>query len=158
MAEQPFISVAIIGGGAGGLGTAIALAQLPFLQVTLYENNSEPREAAAGISLGANAWKVLDLLGASQGVKVNKLCLLYYDQGKLEKAEEMYQRALAGYEKTLGPDHPSTLASVSNLGLVLDSQGKYEEAEAMHRRALEGYKEVLGREHPDTLTSVDNLA
>jgi Tfp pilus assembly protein PilF len=31
----------------------------------------------------------------------------------------------------LGPEHPDTLASISNLGWVLKSQGKYEEAEAM---------------------------
>ncbi|KAJ5594771.1 uncharacterized protein N7459_000979 [Penicillium hispanicum] len=67
--KRTLTSVAIIGGGPGGLGTAIALSQLPFLQVTLYEKNPEPREAGAGISLSTNAWKVLDLLGASDGVK-----------------------------------------------------------------------------------------
>ncbi|KAK9860134.1 Salicylate hydroxylase [Penicillium brevicompactum] len=69
MVGQALTSVAIIGGGPGGLGTAIALSQLPFLKVTLYEKNPEPREAGAGISLTTNAWKVLDLLGASEGVK-----------------------------------------------------------------------------------------
>ena len=28
----------------------------------------------------------------------------------------MYVRALAGYEKALGPDHTSTLTTVNNLG------------------------------------------
>ncbi|OOQ87408.1 putative FAD-binding monooxygenase [Penicillium brasilianum] len=69
MVGRTLINVAIIGGGPGGLGTAIALSQLPFVQVTLYEKNPEPREAGAGISLSTNAWKVLDLLGASDGVK-----------------------------------------------------------------------------------------
>ncbi|KAJ5175588.1 uncharacterized protein N7482_001465 [Penicillium canariense] len=69
MVGRTLTSVAIIGGGPGGLGAAIALSQLPFLQVTLYEKSPEPREAGAGISLTANAWKVLDLLGASDGVK-----------------------------------------------------------------------------------------
>ncbi|KAJ5772520.1 FAD-binding monooxygenase [Penicillium odoratum] len=69
MVGRTLLSVAIVGGGPGGLGTAIALSQLPFLQVTLYEKNPEPREAGAGISLSTNAWKVLDLLGASDGVK-----------------------------------------------------------------------------------------
>lgn len=68
MVGRTLIDVAIIGGGPGGLGTAIALSQLPFVQVTLYEKNPEPREAGAGISLSTNAWKVLDLLGASNGV------------------------------------------------------------------------------------------
>ncbi|GAM43571.1 hypothetical protein TCE0_056r18491 [Talaromyces pinophilus] len=77
---------------------------------------------------------------------------------KYDEAEAMYRRALEGYEKVLGHEHPNTLTSVNNLGLVLDRQGKYEEAEAMHRRALEGYEKVLGHKHLNTLTSVDNLS
>jgi Tfp pilus assembly protein PilF len=57
----------------------------------------------------------------------------------------------------LGPKHPDTLASISNLGWVLWSQEKDEEAEAMHRRALEGREKVLGLKHQETLTSVSNL-
>ncbi|KAJ5126314.1 hypothetical protein N7448_005618 [Penicillium atrosanguineum] len=68
MVGRTLTSVAIIGGGPGGLGSAIALSQLPCLRVTLYEKNSEPREAGAGISLSTNAWRVLDLLEASDGV------------------------------------------------------------------------------------------
>jgi salicylate hydroxylase len=66
---QPLTSIAIIGGGPGGLATAISLSKLPFLSVTLYEQNPEPREIGAGISLGYNAWKILELLGAADGVK-----------------------------------------------------------------------------------------
>ncbi|OJJ01300.1 hypothetical protein ASPVEDRAFT_150132 [Aspergillus versicolor CBS 583.65] len=63
------ISIAIIGGGPGGLGTAIALSELPYVSVTLYEQAPEPREVGAGISIGRNAWNVLRLLGAVDGVK-----------------------------------------------------------------------------------------
>ncbi|KAK3333869.1 hypothetical protein B0T19DRAFT_139514 [Cercophora scortea] len=73
-------------------------------------------------------------------------------------AEQMHRRALDGKEKVLGPEHPSTLASVSNLASVLQDQGKYEEAEQMNRRALNGKEKVLGPEHPSTLASVSNLA
>jgi tetratricopeptide (TPR) repeat protein len=37
---------------------------------------------------------------------VNNLGLLCADQGKLDKAEEMYERALQGYEKRFGSDYP----------------------------------------------------
>jgi tetratricopeptide (TPR) repeat protein len=70
----------------------------------------------------------------------------------------MNRRALAGYEKVLGVEHPSTLTSVGNLAMVLQYQGKYEAAEEMNRRALAGCEKVLGVDHPDTLTSVSNLA
>ncbi|CAG8975658.1 hypothetical protein HYALB_00014088, partial [Hymenoscyphus albidus] len=41
----------------------------------------------------------------------------------------MYQRALQGYEKALGPDHTSTLGTVNNLGNLYSDQGKLVEAE-----------------------------
>ncbi|KIM96916.1 hypothetical protein OIDMADRAFT_131494 [Oidiodendron maius Zn] len=67
-----------------------------------------------------------------------------------------HAQAVVG-EAILGVEHPSTLASVDNLGSVLSRQGKYEEAEAMHQRALKGHEKVLGPEHPYTLASIDNL-
>ncbi|KAL4970221.1 uncharacterized protein BDV14DRAFT_186687 [Aspergillus stella-maris] len=59
----------------------------------------------------------------------------------------MHRRELLGLEKVLGPEHPDTLTSVSQLG----------SAEAMHRQALQGREKVLGPEHPHTLTSVSQL-
>ena len=41
---------------------------------------------------------------------------LYTNQGKLAETEKMYQRALKGYEKALGPEHTFTLDIVNNLG------------------------------------------
>ena len=69
----------------------------------------------------------------------------------------MYQRALAGREKTLGLEHPDTLSSVNNLGILLSDKGDYAEAEEMHRRALTGREKVLGPNHPDTLSTINNL-
>jgi tetratricopeptide (TPR) repeat protein len=65
-----------------------------------------------------------------------------YLMGKYQEAEAMCGRALAGDEKALGPKHPYTLTSVSNLGFVLEKQERYHEAEAMHRRALAGREKV----------------
>ncbi|KAF7139716.1 hypothetical protein CNMCM5793_007554 [Aspergillus hiratsukae] len=82
---------------------------------------------------------------------------LYRNQGKLKEAEEMYQRALAGYDKALGPDHTSTLNTVHNLGILYSDQGKLKEAEEMYQRALVGFEKALGRDHTDTLNTVNNL-
>ncbi|PLB41701.1 Pfs, NB-ARC and TPR domain protein [Aspergillus candidus] len=76
---------------------------------------------------------------------------LYSNQGKLKEAEVMYQRALAGYEQTLGPDHTSTLLTVNNLGLLYSDQGKLKEAEMMYQRALAGCEQALGPDHTSTL-------
>ncbi|KAL3483807.1 putative kinesin light chain [Aspergillus germanicus] len=101
---------------------------------------------------------------------VSQLGSVLARQGKYEEAEAMHQRALQGFEKVPGPEHPNTLSSVSQLGLVLARQGnvsqlgsvlarqgKYDEAEAMHQRALPGREKALGPKHPDTLISVSQL-
>jgi tetratricopeptide (TPR) repeat protein len=85
------------------------------------------------------------------------LGLLYADQGRLGEAEQMYERALRGYEEALGPNHTSTLATVSNLGNLYKNQGKLGEAEQMYERALRGYEEALGPSHTSTLATVGNL-
>ncbi|BCS18263.1 FAD-dependent oxidoreductase [Aspergillus puulaauensis] len=69
MSSPKQISIAIIGGGPGGLGTAIALSELPYVSVKLYEQAPEPREVGAGITISRNGWNVLRLLGAADGVK-----------------------------------------------------------------------------------------
>ena len=78
--------------------------------------------------------------------------MLYADQGKLGEAEKMYQRALQGYEKALGPEiaasYVPALNTVYNLGLLFASQGDIDRARAMYSRALLGYQRVFGHDHP----------
>jgi tetratricopeptide (TPR) repeat protein len=87
----------------------------------------------------------------------HNLGMLYADQGKLDKAEEMYERALQGREEALGRDHTSTLNTVNNLGILYADQGKLDKAEEMYERALQGREEALGRDHTSTLDTVNNL-
>ncbi|OHE90417.1 hypothetical protein CORC01_14294 [Colletotrichum orchidophilum] len=82
---------------------------------------------------------------------------LFSDQGRLKEAEAMYDRALQGYEKALGPDHTSTLDLVHCLGLLYSGQGRLKEAEAMYERALQGKEKALGPGHTSTLATVGNL-
>ncbi|KAL4740396.1 hypothetical protein BDV11DRAFT_214403 [Aspergillus similis] len=91
----------------------------------------------AFISVGYSPEDRLNIFGA-----FNYLGILFSDQGKSKEAEEMYQRALAGYEKALGPDHTSTLMTVNNLGNLYSYQGKLNAAEEMYQRALAGYEKV----------------
>jgi tetratricopeptide (TPR) repeat protein len=80
---------------------------------------------------------------------------LYSDQGKLAEAELMYDRALKGDEKALGPEHMSTLDIVNNLALLYRRQGKLTEAELMYERALKGYEKALGPDN--TITYLPSL-
>jgi tetratricopeptide (TPR) repeat protein len=88
---------------------------------------------------------------------IHGLGILYVEQGKLDEAEEMYRRALAGFEKALGRNHTLTLDTVNNLGILYVEQGKLDEAEEMYRRALAGFEKALGRDHTSTLSTVNNL-
>ncbi|CAK1364181.1 unnamed protein product [Cercospora beticola] len=85
------------------------------------------------------------------------LGVLYQNQGKLADAEEMYNRALPGHERKLGPDHESTLLTVCNLSVVYKRQGKLAEAEKMCDRALQSAGGTLGPEHMLSLSTVHNL-
>ena len=79
-------------------------------------------------------------------------------QGDFSQAEGLHRRALAVHEKQLGLEHPTTLATLTNLGNVMMLQGKFKEAEQLFRRVLAAREKVLGPEHPDTAVSLNNLA
>ncbi|KAL3485915.1 hypothetical protein BJX62DRAFT_29395 [Aspergillus germanicus] len=95
----------------------------------------------------------IEILGA-----FGSLGNLYSDRGKLQEAEEMYERALAGYEKALGPDHIFILDTVHNLGNLYSNQGKLQEAKKMYQRALAGYEMALGPGHSKTRMVSESLA
>ena len=90
---------------------------------------------------------------------LHKFGILYAYQGKLAEAEEMYSRALKGYEKAIGPDALTIpiLNTVNNFGILYKIQGKLAEAEEMYSRALKGKEKALGRDHTSTLDTINNL-
>ncbi|KAH8669617.1 hypothetical protein BGZ60DRAFT_38520 [Tricladium varicosporioides] len=88
---------------------------------------------------------------------LNCLGILYWNQGKLSEAEEMYQRALKGRYKALGSEHTSTLETINNIGVLYHDQGKLPEAEEMYQRALKGSEKAFGAEHTSTLDTINNL-
>ncbi|THV81049.1 hypothetical protein D6D29_05692, partial [Aureobasidium pullulans] len=87
----------------------------------------------------------------------SKLGNLFASHDVFTEADRMYERALAGYEKALGPEHTSTLDTVRNLGLLYSGQGKLAEAEKMYERALAGFEKALGPKHTSILDTVRSL-
>ena len=49
---------------------------------------------------------------------VNNLANLLYSPGKLEEAKKLYERALLGFERLLGPNHQYTKLAASNLAIL----------------------------------------
>jgi tetratricopeptide (TPR) repeat protein len=75
-------------------------------------------------------------------------CLTNYDiqqylhQDKFEQAEELYRKALKAIQKILGPEHPTTLDTMGDIGWVLYHKGNYTAAEEIARAAVEGYDRI----------------
>ena len=75
----------------------------------------------------------------------------YHSVGDLARAIELFERGLADRERVLGPDHPNTLTSRSNLAVAYLSVGDLPRAIELFERTLADYERVLGPDHPHTL-------
>jgi tetratricopeptide (TPR) repeat protein len=80
------------------------------------------------------------------------------DQGKPGRAAGHLQRVLADCVRLLGPDHPDTLASRTNLAGIYGSAGDLGRAIPLLEQALADCVRLLGPDHPGTLASRYNLA
>ena len=76
----------------------------------------------------------------------------------MDDSRRLYQRAIVGYESSVGPDHLSTLGVVNNLGALELTEGNVVEAQAMYERALAGREKILGMEHVKTMNTCQHLA
>ncbi|KAI9780960.1 MAG: hypothetical protein M1839_006399 [Geoglossum umbratile] len=117
----------------------------------LYNDAEEYAQKSLDIS------RALRLGNQELSMNENLLGTIIMCQGRYDEALKWYGRALAGREKALGPDHQSTLDTISNIGIVYDKQGQYDEALKWHRRALAGTEKALGPDHWSTLRTADNI-
>ena len=69
-----------------------------------------------------------------------------------------WQSWKARIESKLGPDHPDTLTTRSNIAAWTGSVGDAREALRLFAELLPDRERVLGRDHPDTLTTRNNIA
>ncbi|PLB41714.1 violaceus kinesin [Aspergillus candidus] len=78
--------------------------------------------------------------------------------GRWKEAEDLKLQVLQLRKQVLGPEHPETLTSMSNLAIIYQHQGQWKKAEELEIQVLQLRKQVLGPEHPHTLASMSNLA
>ena len=78
--------------------------------------------------------------------------------GDLQAARNTLTKAVKGREQRLGPIHPETLESVSDLTIVLLALDQIDAAVETSQRALKGREEVLGPDDRDTLVSLNIYA
>lgn len=93
-------------------------------------------------------WQTLD--------SMESLALTIASLGRRAESLETQRKVLEGRERLLGPNHHSTLRSLSQIGCHLRSQGEYAEAEMHHRRGLAATR-MLHEVYPDDLDRTDAL-
>lgn len=75
----------------------------------------------------------------------------------MKEAEDMYLRALAGYEKAWGPEHKQALETKYNLGLLYKTRSMFGNAIQLFELVVEGYTKLLGPEHGKTIDVLNQL-
>jgi lipopolysaccharide exporter len=79
-------------------------------------------------------------------------------RGWLAQAVALLEHALADRERTLGPNHPHTLASRANLAYAYGQAGWMTKAIPLYERTYADWGRLLGTDHPRTLRSSNYLA
>lgn len=88
---------------------------------------------------------------------LDQLAAIHRAVGDLERAQELFARALSINEASLGLDHSATGISVMGLALVLGERGELDEAQRLHERALSISETAFGPEHPTNAFALINL-
>ena len=89
---------------------------------------------------------------------LNQTGLFLDSQGAPARAIQFLHRALTGYVRVLGEDHPGTLTSRNNLASACQAAGDLGRAIPLFEQTLADRRRVLGEDHPGTLISRNNLA
>ena len=74
------------------------------------------------------------------------------------QAISLLEELVVDRRRVLGPDHPDTLATRSNLAGCTGEAGRPEDAVAQFEELLNDLLRVLGPGHPGTLATRDSLA
>ncbi|VEG28712.1 tetratricopeptide repeat protein [Actinomyces howellii] len=78
--------------------------------------------------------------------------------GRLNEAIDLYEQTLTDTQRILGPNHPDTLTTRSNLAYAYQDVGRLDEATDLLEQNLTDHQRILGPSHPDTLVARSNLA
>ncbi|HLO40837.1 MAG TPA: serine/threonine-protein kinase [Phycisphaerales bacterium] len=78
--------------------------------------------------------------------------------GDLPASEKLQRQVIEEATQRLGPEHATTLSSITNLAIVLHDAGRVEEARELYQKVVDTRRRVLGSNHPATLMALGNLA
>lgn len=110
--------------------------------------------------LGGNHPSTLDVVN-NLGVLFANQSKLQEDQQllqqKLQRAEEMFQKAVDGYQRQLGWSHPSSLGAINNLARCYADLGWLDKAEEYYGWALAGFQKCSDSKYSTVLRNIHDL-
>lgn len=96
--------------------------------------------------------------GLLEAERLNALGAVRSNQGRYDDAITALADALAVAEARLGPRHPKTLMTATNLGTLYRVTGQLDQARRQLEDALVQTEDMVGGEHPDVARVLGNLA
>src|SRR5215471_3882146 len=94
----------------------------------------------------------------AQAQMMHVMGVVYYNLGLYPRGESLMSRAVDIRRRLLGPEHPDTLQSMSELGKRLGVESRWPEEEKLDREVLAVRRRVLGPQNQATLDAMLNLA
>lgn len=91
-------------------------------------------------------------------IALNQIGLVYLQQGKNDLAADMFKRALAAREKSLGHQHADCASTLHDLAKAYFAQGKNDQAEQALRQALAIREKVNGAKSVEVASTLEDLA
>ncbi len=94
---------------------------------------------------------------ARLAVVAGNLAVALLEQGELDEARELFERALLIRRAVFGTRDTALAESLNNLAELERRSGRLERSRSLHEAALEVRREVLEPGHPDIAESLNNL-
>ena len=140
----PILHLSEAGAGLAQVKTSINTEVLTRKRLSQLAEKANQLIQERDYSKAADAWKkAINYAESELGDEhpevaqgLNRLAILYADQGLAKKAEPLYLRALAILEKAFGADHTNTSLILGNLANLYLGQGLYNKADDLYLRAL----------------------
>jgi eukaryotic-like serine/threonine-protein kinase len=106
---------------------------------------------------GAARLSALESEPETHGAILDAMSAVYTSVRLHDQARPVYQRALAVYRETLGPDHPRVADILSELGHVERAVGTLDRARHHYQEAFDIRVRNFGPVHPDVACSLNDL-
>ena len=91
-------------------------------------------------------------------LSINTLATKMRDAGEVDEARQLVAQVLAVRRRVLGPAHPDTLASMTDLAATLSAAGDHPAAITLLEQKVEQCRQAHGPQHQLTITALNDLA